>query len=130
MPTPAHMFITLCAAATTQHYEYTSLSVRHHSHPGLVEPSLFRALRHQQRAQKVLAAAKALMADKSNKLQQARTRERNYAIEAAGALKRQPTATELERGTVIFDTISKAGTDWREGEVRSRLGPQQQAVTV
>merc|ERR1712196_428199 len=33
--------------------------------------------------------AKALMSDKQAKLQQARTRERNYAIEAAGALKRQ-----------------------------------------
>ena len=57
MPLFAHMLVTLCAAATTQHYEYTSHNVRHHSQPGLVEPSLFRALRHQQRAQKVLAAA-------------------------------------------------------------------------
>eukprot|EP01046_Picozoa_sp_COSAG06_P058194 COSAG06_NODE_11602_length_1485_cov_12.274694_2_plen_65_part_01 len=42
--------------------EYATEGVRHHRHAGLVEPSLFKSVQHQRRAQKVLAAARALMA--------------------------------------------------------------------
>jgi hypothetical protein len=45
--------------------EYATEGVRHHRQAGLVEPSLFKSVQHQQRAQKVLAAARALMAEPS-----------------------------------------------------------------
>ena len=53
--------VSVAAAAA----EYTPEGVCHHKQPGLVDPSLFKPVRHQQRAQKVLAAAKALMSEPS-----------------------------------------------------------------
>ena len=44
---------------------YAGQGVRHHSQPGLVEPSMFKPVRQQQRAQTVLAAAKALVSEPS-----------------------------------------------------------------
>ncbi len=74
------------------------------------------------RLQAEVELAKALMNDKQAKLQQARTRERNYAIEAAGALKRQQLAANAGGGAQKADAEGDEGDEGWRGRRRRRGG--------